>query len=178
MLSPSQKFVWIGIDQSLRSSGVFWLGDGVTGWARIEAKKLRGTERLKFIKDAVIKIVDDLDGYTVKRVAIEGYAYGIRGGRVFELGELGGVLKLALTEHGCSTITTVQPTTLKKFAGSGNAEKEDVIKFVNKEMEMGFTLKENDVADACVLALISRQLDEPTTKIRQQLEVLKTLQEG
>jgi Holliday junction resolvasome RuvABC endonuclease subunit len=176
---PSQKSVFLGIDQSLRSTGIFWLGDGIRGWSLIETKKLRGTERLKFIKDAVLKIITvDLAGYTIQKACMEGYAYGIRGGRVFELGELGGVLKVALTEAGLAVILIVQPTSLKKFTGSGSAEKKDVVEFINRELGLSFTTNENDVADAAVLALIAQQLDTPTTKLRHQLEVLKTIKDS
>ena len=174
-----QKSVYLGVDQSLRSTGVFWLGEGITGWSKIETKKLRGIERLKYIKDVLLKIItNDLDGYIVQRVCIEGYAYGIRGGRVFELGELGGVLKIALTEVCCNSITAVPPTSLKKFTGFGGAEKEDVVKFINKELGLSFTIKDNDICDAAVLSMIARELDETTTKLRHQLEVLKTIKDS
>lgn len=176
MATPITSKIWLGVDQSLRCSGVFWLGDGIVGWAKIETKKLRGTERLIYIRDTLLKIINDLSPCSVQRIAMEGYSFGSRGRATFSLGELGGVLKTSLTT--VADLVTIQPTMLKKWSGSGRAEKEDVIKFVNETMNLSFTTKDNDVCDACVLAMIARQLDEPTTEIRHQLEVLQTIKDS
>jgi crossover junction endodeoxyribonuclease RuvC len=146
------------------------------GWANIETKKLRGTERLIYIRDTLLKIIDDLAPCTIQRIAMEGYSFGSRGRATFSLGELGGVLKISLTS--VAELVSIQPTMLKKFTGSGRAEKEDVVKFVNKEMNLSFTTKDNDICDACVLAMIARQIDEPTTQLRHQLEVLQTIKDS
>ena len=166
--------IFLGVDQSLRSTGVFWLGEGIVGWRLIQTKELRGVERLKFIKDALSKIIDDLKPDNIKVAALEGASYGSRG-KLFELGEVSGIVKTVLTSASVPVILVVPPTQVKKFAGGGKFEKEDVIKFVNKTMNLSFGLKDSDICDSCVLSMIAQQLDEPTTKIRSQLEVLKTL---
>ena len=91
------------------------------------------------------------------RVAIEGYAFGAVG-RVFQIAENAGILKLKLWETGL-TVLTPAPTEIKKFAtGKGNANKERMVEAFEEECgvdirdELGIKTKTwnpiSDVVDA------------------------------
>jgi len=85
--------------------------------------------------------LDVLWQHNVKKVAIEGYAFGSTSGLVFNIGESTGALKQILWKKGIE-FETVPPTVIKKFAtGKGNAGK-DLLK-EQFELETGYTkLKE------------------------------------
>jgi len=75
-------------------------------------------ERFDYISDWAVKRIGVVD-----RVVIEGYAYAATG-RVFDIGELTGILKHKLYNSSTKT-DTATPTQIKKFAtGSGAATKE------------------------------------------------------
>lgn len=141
----------LGIDQSLTATGIVAISDkGIVHSETLRPKKMRGLKRLAFIKQHILHVVQTLKPHTV---VFEGYAMGIRGGKVFDLGELGGILKLAVAEnHPSIGIYVIPPKTLKKFfTGSGNADK-DRMKLAlvdNYSIEM----YDNDQVDALALAL-------------------------
>lgn len=164
--------VVLGIDQSLRHTGVFWLGPGVMGWKQIDTGSRRGAGRLVFIKDAVLQVVLEQNPVLV---AMEGYSYGSIG-KVFELGELGGVLRVAFEEKNLQTVV-VAPSQLKKFiTGNAHAEKTDVVAAVNNRLHLKWTDKDNNLADAAALAVIARAFVEtsPST-LRHEAEVIAAL---
>jgi Holliday junction resolvasome RuvABC endonuclease subunit len=144
----------LGIDPSVTSTGFAYedmAGNVHTG--RIRPGKLKGVERLQFIAEALNSLLQRVwaeTGEPVTLVAYEDYAMGKGGksnpGRVFTIGEAGGVLKLTLhREH--VDILLVSPGSLKKFiTGKGNTEKELVPSFIAKEW--GYNIQQNDEADA------------------------------
>lgn len=78
--------------------------------------------------------------HKVEKVLIEDYAFG-GSGRVFQIGENGGVLKLFLLDFGID-VDLIAPTSLKKFAtGKGNAKKQQMIE--QFESETGVDLWEH-----------------------------------
>ena len=126
-------------------------GHLVTG--RIRPKKLRGGERLDYIATCFEQLIDDIhiQHREVPLVVYEGYAMGMRGnpGRFFDLGELGGVLKL-IARRKLIDVLLVPPANLKKFAtGVGNADK-DMVKSAVAE-NWGSLFKHDDEADAFAL---------------------------
>src|SRR5690606_13241105 len=83
-------------------------------------------QRLAWLRDAVVGAVG-----AAEVVMIEGYAFGAgrAGGttHAHALGELGGVVRVALVEAGV-TLVEVPPARLKKWAtGRGNAPKDEVV---------------------------------------------------
>ena len=67
-------------------------------------------------------------------VILEDYAFAAKG-RVFHIGENGGILKSKLFEYDIPTIT-VAPTSVKKFAtGSGRAQKDEIYEAFKKEVK-------------------------------------------
>ena len=169
--------MFLGIDQSLRSTGVAVVSedqiDKFTG--TVEPKKLVGVERLSVIRQGLRKI---LGAYPDKIhfAALEGYAYDVGAGRVFELGEVGGLVKMALWDAAIPFII-VPPTSLKQFvAGNGSATKEQMRLAV--QQKWGIDLDQNDECDAFGLAQVARAffLNKGTT--RSELEVLKKLRDA
>lgn len=164
--------MYLGIDQSLRSTGVAVLTEA------LELVELRtivpgsrsGAPRLAFIRDALRGIASR---YPVKRACLEGYAYDVTVGMVFQLGEVGGLVRLLL--HDLSIpFDVAAPAQLKKFAGvSPQADKEKVQKGI--EAKWSVKIDQNDAADAYVLARIARALELKVSTVRSELEVVKAI---
>lgn len=170
------KEVFIGIDQSLRSTGLAWIGDGILGWKEIPSKELRGGIRLQHIKNTVVDTIKALEDVVIAGCAMEGYSYGSIG-KTFELGELGGALKVALVEN-CWGMITVPPSTLKKYiSGNGGSEKQNMVDAINKILKTAFKIKDNNVVDALGLAIIARDFYTKATNIgRDQKMILSKLE--
>lgn len=146
------KYRILGIDPSLTSLGyAFVAANGKTVTGTVRSKFVTGPQRLRGIRDAVLNILNDAQPTLV---AYEGYAMGrfSGGGRAFDLGELGGVLKLMIFESKIQLLL-VPPTSLKLFAtGSGRADKDAVRVAMAKHR--GQLFKSDDEADAYALFLM------------------------
>lgn len=159
----------IGIDASLTGTGVAVLEDGSLRTETIESKK-KGSERLIDIRSRVCRISLGAD-----LVAIEGYAFA-KPNQAHQIGELGGVLRVMLTELGIKWIE-VAPSQVKKFAtGKGNAKKEEIAVAIYKRWGREFPT--NDEADAFVLAVIGQAMadcyfDNLTAFQREVIEELR-----
>lgn len=161
----------LGIDASLTSTGWAVLTSGeFCDTGVISIKGLQGVERLLRIEEELLKLISNRNP---NLIAIEGYAYG-RQNQSHQMGELGGVLRVAMTKAGVKWIE-VAPTAVKKFAtGKGNAKKEQIILEVYKRW--GAEFKTNDQADAFVLAQIGHALYGRTQKLTKfQQEVVDEL---
>jgi Holliday junction resolvasome RuvABC endonuclease subunit len=138
----------LALDLSLTSTGAAHEG----GTCRITSKK-RGTERLIEIREAIrslaLSVAPDL-------VVVEGYSMGSRG-RVFDIGELGGIVKVLLADMGIP-VAIVPPSCLKKFAtGKGNADKDSMLEAAIRNF--GFGGHGNDEADAWLLYCMAATRD-------------------
>jgi crossover junction endodeoxyribonuclease RuvC len=158
----------VAFDLSLTSTGVA----DRDGTRRI-CPKSTGVERLVEIRDAVIRtcyrhiLKHDL-------VVIEGYSYA-SGNKAHDIGELGGVVRLALHEAGIR-YEVVPPASLKLYAcGVGNASKDDVL--LAAVRRLGYEGKSKDEADAYWLyALAMHALGEPIVDVpKAHLRALKAL---
>lgn len=135
----------LAIDPSLTATG--WAVHTpeiplVTGRLESEAKGMRRLAELRTC------LVDMLEEFKPQLVAYEGYAMGIArgGGRVFDLGELGGVFKTEIYLAGIDLLV-IPPAALKRFmTGKGNAEKEEVR--VAASRHAGVFFRNTDQADA------------------------------
>lgn len=140
---------YLGIDASLEGTGLCLVT--VAGFAirlqTISPDKLRGAARLLEIKrNAELFIPAD-----VEFAAIEGYAYDAVG-RVFELGEVGGVLRLLVHERNIPYVD-VPPASLKKFAtGRAGAKKAHMIEAAE---QAGARPVDDNQADAFHLARVA-----------------------
>lgn len=121
--------LYLGLDLSLTSTGVCVLADSKTAdtFTLSSPKNMKGADRLVWVTDALSEIVERYGGSPMFTLAaIEGYAYGVTAGRIFQLGELGGVIRVWLRTHD---IQFVVPNIkhVKKFTGaSANATKTEM----------------------------------------------------
>lgn len=162
---------FLGIDQSLNSTGACLLnGDGaVLDLITIRPGQRRDGERLAYIKQGIASL-----SHGVLFAAMEGYSYDSVG-RVFELGEVGGVLKVCLVEHAIPYLC-VPPGLVKKFAtGSGAAQKGLMVEAARAA---GAAPADDNQADAFFLARIAYCRYAGAARLRCELEVLQTLQAG
>jgi crossover junction endodeoxyribonuclease RuvC len=155
----------LGLDLSLTASGIYCDTCG----GSIFKTKLRGMERLQAIRDEVVKHALHSD-----IILVEGYAFGARGNAMFSIGELGGVIRLALYELSKPYIE-IAPTQLKKFAtGKGNANKDEVIAAAIRKFNFQGT--DNNEADAYVLNRIGNSHYNGSIRTSVQQEVVDKIE--
>lgn len=117
----------VGLDLSLTATGIARY-DGVT--MTLSGKAYSGAARLGALRDGVLMMsgVVCQEAFDTERpdlVCIEGYSFASRHGGE-RLGELGGVIRLALHEQKMPWVE-IAPKIVKKLAtGKGNAAKEEV----------------------------------------------------
>lgn len=134
----------ISFDLSLTSTG--WAD--ASGCGVLQPPKLFGVKRLRWIRDNVLDLAKGAD-----LVVIEGYAFA-RPNQAHQIGELGGVIRLALADAGLRWVE-VAPSSLKKFAtGKGNAKKEDVLGAAIRKLR--YDRNSFDEADALFLLQMAR----------------------
>jgi Holliday junction resolvasome RuvABC endonuclease subunit len=160
-----------GIDSSLRNTGICVFNQGRPETSSVKPKKLRGAQRLLHIREETLKFVQAHGRPTL--VAMEGYSYGSTG-RWFDLGEAGGVIKVELLVHGVPAII-VPPASLKFFATSnGGAPKDWMIR--EAEKQLGIVTKDDNLADAALLALFAYVVVTKDSTKRCELEAIHNLQ--
>jgi len=115
-------------------------------------KDMIGEERIEFIRNYIESLLVSTEFNTknkVEVVVIEDYGFGARGRAVFDLGELGGVVKNYFFKLGIKVVK-VAPTALKKFVtGSGRSDKNVMLMKIYKKYGKEF-LDDNE-ADAYAL---------------------------
>lgn len=130
----------VGIDPSLNGTALAVYLDDEVRTHRFPVKKLRAQARLHYIKQQVMPHIQNAD-----LVVYEDYAMSAKG-RVFSIGELGGVLKLFCYEQGIDLLL-VPPSSLKMFVtGNGGADKDMVVAAVAERY--GVEAPSDDEADA------------------------------
>ena len=166
--------MYLGIDQSLQSTGVCVLSSSGARLhlATITPKKVTGVVRLAFIRDALYEVLLAHPG--MKQAALE-YAYDVGAGRVFELGEVGGAMKMALHDAAIPFVV-VPPASLKLFVASkGAASKDQMREAVLRKWKED--IQQNDACDAYGLAQVARSFHLTLGSTRDELEVLKKLKD-
>jgi crossover junction endodeoxyribonuclease RuvC len=147
----------LGLDPSLSSTGIIVLDSkgNIVYEASLKTKQLRGMKRLKFIKDEILLVTKK---FNITQVFIESYAFGVVQSRSkFNLGELGGVIRLTLYENNIE-YEDIAPPTLKKYVtGYGNADKIMMVEAVHKRWGKDFG-KDSDKADAFGLAKMATEI--------------------
>jgi len=167
--------MFLGIDQSLRSSGVAVISKDqkVQYLGRILPGKLAGVSRLGYIRNALREVLAAEPD--IAYAALEGYAYDVGAGRVFELGEVGAVVKMVLHD-GAIPFLIVPPASLKQFvAGNGQAKEDQMRDAVLKKW--GHAVAQDDECDALGLAQVARSFHLNKGTTRSELEVLKKLRD-
>jgi Holliday junction resolvasome RuvABC endonuclease subunit len=152
---PNTNKLYVGIDQSVVCTSLAFLKNGEITFHRIK-EDVRGPELLSIIYQRVCSSVT-AQGTNPAGVAIEGYAYGAKGA-YFNLGEIGGVIRLAVQQHHWPLIQ-VPPTVLKKhITGKGTSPKDIMIKEMYKKYDLD--INDNNDADAAGLALLCYEFYE------------------
>lgn len=110
----------LGLDLSLTATGVAY----PTGMTGTLTTSRRGVDRLAWFRTQITEIITKLQP---DLVVLEDYAFHGRHAHSHELGEMGGVVRLALHDRDTRWVAVV-PSSLKKYAtGKGNAGKEEVL---------------------------------------------------
>lgn len=165
--------MYLGFDLSLTNTGAIILSSScdIIHQSKLQAPGgVLGVERLFFLEEQLIEF---LSGKDITHCCIESPSYGSQEGHLFELGEWAGIVKLHLFKK-CIPFILVAPSQLKKYvSGSGQSKKELIILDVYKVF--GQEIRDNDLADAYVLARIIRDYIFLYEKSNTKLE-LKTYQ--
>lgn len=158
----------MGLDLSLTSTGI-----SVNGKTSSICSTTRGPARLVAIRN---EVVDSIVENQVRIVAIEGYSYASRNSQAHSLGELGGVIRVALHEKALPYVV-IAPTARAKFAtGKGNASKSEVVSAVSAKTGIVWSGADGvDRCDAWVLEeMLRTALGGPSYDwTRDQLDALK-----
>lgn len=166
----------VALDPSLTRSGYAVVDTGgfagppskpVTGV--VTTGKLAGMARLDFIRRQLLSHAEGAD-----LAVIEGYSFGAKGSAVFQLGELGGVIRLALWRMDVPYVE-VAPSKLKKYAtGKGVGGKSGVL--VEAVKRLGYDGSDDNEADA--LWLLHMALDQHGLAWAKLPEVHRVALEG
>ena len=158
-----------GIDPSLRGTGVCCLEHGVYTPTFLPELKLRGADRLLALRDRLFNVID---AFWPEMVVLEGYSYDSVG-RIAELGEWTGIIKLGLRERDIP-FDTVAPKRLKKFMGVKSDDKAFMIAAVKQRLGLD-TGKNDNLADAAALARVAEVYLTNDSKYRSELEVVRSM---
>lgn len=168
----------IGIDPSATATGLVSLDrHGEVVSARTVSPSMAGTRRLTYVHRTVSEWISDQCAFSpIVHICMEGYGYGTQ--MAHTLGEVGGVIKLALIETLGDRLvaypTVPAPNQVKKWAtGKGVGAKEDMMLAVYKRWNV--ELADNNQIDAYVLARMAGALESGETEIAAQVEVLESL---
>ncbi|MBM4076040.1 MAG: crossover junction endodeoxyribonuclease RuvC [Planctomycetes bacterium] len=147
-MGKMMKINTMGLDLSLTSTGVS-IG-GMTESIRVDTQ---GVERLKEIRNRILETVAKQE---INAVAVEGYSYASRMSHSHSLGELGGVVRLALFEQSIPFFV-IAPTARAKFAtGKGNAGKSEVVSAISAKT--GIIWGGGDGGDRCDAWVLEQML--------------------
>jgi Holliday junction resolvasome RuvABC endonuclease subunit len=147
----------VGLDLSLESTGVaFASGECRT----VDTKDLRGTERLCEVRQAVRDALDVCDR-APDLVLVEGYSFASKGRALFQLGELGGIVRMILADEAVMSPElawgVVPPNAIKKYAtGKGTANKIGMVVAARERLSYGGL--SDDEADALWLRAMGLDL--------------------
>jgi crossover junction endodeoxyribonuclease RuvC len=162
----------LGLDLSLTSTGIALVGDGELPErpyrAAVAPKGVLGAARLSWLGAEVMGAVamtrPDL-------VAIEGYSFGARGNALFQIGELGGVVRFLLYERRLRIVEVPPGEWRKQLFGRGNLPKDQVR--VEAWKRYGVEFDSLDVLEAwCVATCVLRReqgIDKPDPKRRRKV---------
>lgn len=145
---PENAPVYLGIDQSYSGFAITAFYDVKHYYTEVYKSDKRGVDRLRDIQAHIMNWIHEFNNIT--DVAMEGYAFA-GAGMVYNLGELGGMVKLTLRDFGIYPLI-VPPTNLKKYTcGKGTGvSKSQMLLYVFKNWGVEFT--DDNAADSYALA--------------------------
>jgi len=143
-LRPARPSI-LALDMSLTHAG--WCLNGKTG---VITSRCRGWDRIAEITQEVF-----CKTFGIDVCLIEGYSYGSKGQSVYQIAELGGIVRFWLYQHEITTVE-ITPATLKKFTtGVGNCGKDAMIAAAIRRFYFQGT--DNNEADAYMLWCLARE---------------------
>jgi hypothetical protein len=177
----------LGLDLSLTSTGYVLLDEDQVIWFGSVAPKSRDVDRLaefdEWVRLRALPMFSTKCGESPSawftgsvpaseggwHVGIEGYSFASQF-RGPQLGELGGVVKLAIHQAGVP-ITIIPPATWKKtLCGKGNLDKRNASVEISRRYNVNFASE--DTLDAWAVAMCLRRqllgLDKPEPKVRKR----------
>lgn len=163
---------FLGVDQSPNGTGLCLLATDASSarLSTVDPGNLVGGKRLVAIKDALVTLCRSVE-WRLDFAAIEGYSMGSVN-RPFDLGEVGGVVRLTLTDNGIPYVV-VPPVQVKQFAtGITGASKEAM---VAAAQVLGASPGGDDEADAFFLARIARAYHSRVEMSRREMDVIHAL---
>jgi len=162
---------FVGLDMSLTSTGFCCKRGDVISVETIKTTPKtceNDLARIRHIVDAVMSRIPKMD---VKMVCIEDFftpQNPFQIGAAIGLAMLGAVMRLELYEKGYPFFV-IAPGQLKKFAtGKGVGQKSIIVREVYKRW--GVDAKDDNQADACVLAYVAEALTMPVLEDRQKYQ--------
>ena len=165
--------VSIGVDPSANATGVVILdAEGAILFERTLTMRATGLARLVALRGQLREICEEHGPFDIG--VRESYSLGSTN-RPFLLGEVGGIVQLALHDS-CRRVEECAPKALKKFASSNaSASKGEMIAAVRDRW--GVLYEDDNLADAYALARLGLSLlDERRVTRRDQLEVMRVIQ--
>lgn len=147
MTSPACCTHPIGVPWDFKNCEFFFLtknkkfpGEFLDGQIKCELFKDYPNDSVRFLQNAAaLKRFIEPDEYTF--IALEGYAFGAKGSRIFQIAEATGILMTLLMHddkgnliNRGNNLVRVAPPTVKKYAtGKGNANKDMMIDSFQEE---------------------------------------------
>lgn len=168
------NYIILGVDASLTNTGICILKQDGYDLRSIKGGKYRGPERLHRFKVEFQKILDEIHPTLA---TIEDYAYAVgRGGRVYSIGELGGLVRLLFWENNIKYYEVSPPSVKKFLTGSGACEKSLILKEVYRRWNVDVT--DDNLADAVVIAKIGEALANSEIHLtKSEMAVIQKIKE-
>lgn len=158
----------LGIDASVRSSGITYINGNKIEVKNIVPKKLRGAKRLNYIATEFTSFLDGLQPPEI--VIMEGPSF-FSTNKPYLMGEVYGIFKLLIMQKYNKEVLLPSPKELKKYlCSSGDATKEQMKKGATA---LGCPSSQEDICDAYAAALLGIDVlcDTNTPSTRKALEV-------
>ena len=113
----------LAIDPGLKTTGWAMYHENEIRCDKLESGNLRGPDRLEFFYDELRNLIDGTHIFI-----LEGYSYGSKGAAAYQLGELGGIIRLILAKSDIDQMGIMTPSQIKILAtGKGNTSKNAVL---------------------------------------------------
>lgn len=166
----TQSRLYLGVDPSLTSTGVAFVGVDTCEVHVIKPGKLRGGDRLKYHVDLFRELVKGVG--PIQAACIEGPSLKSENNADF-MGQIRGVYLYALADFGIKTFDPIPPTSLKLFAtGNGLASKERMLEAADRCWPQT-TFTTDDAADAAWLASLAQALSEDVPVTPSKLSAIR-----
>ena len=165
MSHKGSKEIIAGIDLSLRRTGFTIIDSNakILHQEVFKTDKMRGMQRLLFIKTRVIQKLKELK---VTKVVLEGYSFGSKGAAIISLGELGGVVRMGIFENNYDYLDC-SPSSLKAYTtGKGNADKDQMRVSVRSKYGIDYT--DDNICDSYALCMMVLELGEEAKKFTEK----------